>query len=210
MSELLGVIGGSIALATLVVKWGYQRWTAGNAVMSAILDEAKIADILKKVREDTGAQRATVIIAHNGGKLPTIGDALYSTAMWGCGSSELPSLVSSWSGRRLDFSAINVLRSIILTKDVILRADELHPGIVRDMYESHGVRTGVAMALASRMSWADALMFKKVSKYWAWLCVDWVEDVEYSAAQKDAVSQAAASLTDILYGRGWGRYAGSR
>jgi len=206
--DLVGSVGAIAVALGWGLKWGYRRWTASRAVESAILAEAKILDISKAVRRAARADRVTVFEAHNGGHIPAIGDTLYSTARWESRLRSIPSLVADWTNRRLDAGAINVLRHIVLLRTTVFRPEELDDGMVRDMYLAHGVQSGLAVALATRVTWWDVLLLRRPHRHWLWLCIDWTDQEEPDEAQRDAISQAAAQLTEVLYGRGWGRHGG--
>jgi hypothetical protein len=180
---LISTRGGKLIWAgvkSLKAKLRVRRFHAG------IEATAKVYHTLNDLVARTGASRAIILRAENGGGIPTPGRSLYTTIIQEAYSSRSNSIRDSWHRRRADGPYVDLLRQIIQHGEVAIRLDAMDVGELRDLYEANDVKRSQVHMLGSN------------GHFMAYLSVNFKEDAELTAKQRVAIADAASYLRAVL------------
>ena len=151
ITALLG--GGGVFGAAL---GGWKLWKRNKSanqddLLVHLLEEhQRIQDILEQLKIDTGADRALILRASNGGGIPHLSGEIYSTVLWECTAGELERAKPVWSGRSVDHDYRQILANILQHGQITIKFEDLpEDSDLGLLYQAHGVRRSVAFKVAS-------------------------------------------------------------
>lgn len=141
--------GAAILLAQPIweiVKIGYKRYLLRKdrqystaSVLNSVRD---IYDVLNLLLFQTKATEALILRSHNGGGIPVVGKALYSTIEYEVISGNVAPVKNTWIKQRLDKHYIEMLSSLVNSKELFIQVyTENLPedSILKNVYESRGI-----------------------------------------------------------------------
>lgn len=165
LAAALGGGGFSALLATF--RWAWERWAKRRALARSMpLTVQRIHNIygaLNALQSATGADRALLLRAHNGGAIPRPGVALYSSVIYEVHATGVASIRDSWQKQPLDEHYIGLLLKVATQKIAALETKRMYECALRDAYESLGVtesriaevKSGVGEYYYLSLSWSD-------------------------------------------------------
>ena len=110
------------------------------SVLSSVKD---IYDVLNLLIFQTKANEALILRSHNGGGIPVVGKALYSTIEYEAVAGGVRPVKNEWKKQKLDTHYISMLSELVNSKDLFIQihTDNLpEDSILRDVYTTRGVQ----------------------------------------------------------------------
>lgn len=113
-----------------------------NQAVTAVIDAATIYDELNTLASRTGCMRALILASSNGGGIPDAGSPLTVSILYEVVRGEgLIPIRSDWQMIPLDEAYVGMLRELINTGVYEGDLDRLSPGMLKDLYETEGVKS---------------------------------------------------------------------
>lgn len=126
-----------------------------NQSASAVIDAAKIYDELNTLASRTGCMRALILASSNGGGIPDAGSPLTVSILYEVVRGEgLMPIRADWQKIPTDEAYVSMLREIIMNGSYSGDVKDLRPGMLKDLYESEGVKSfHIAPILKTQMNY---------------------------------------------------------
>ena len=135
------LVGLALATMTYFGKKIPTLWrrAATRRFRKVIAHETAKHSLIQRIQNITGAKRAVLCKAHNGGGIPVRGKPLRITIDWEEFDSPIQSLKSEWQGRTPDAEHLKALLDLTRLKQLTLSADKLPSGEVKDTHDAEGL-----------------------------------------------------------------------
>lgn len=186
---------GGTAGATLGAAWyafgkySRRRTKKRHDVVAAVAAQTEIYGALQSVIADTGADRAILIKAHNGGKIvEQVGTQIYITIFAEIAFGKVRPVQQDFQVRPVhDFRYMNLIRQVSVAKSVqVWTRDMAEDEMLRGVYEGAGIETAVVTEVLS-----------KTGAYWYMSCAwNWPKDV--TASDRASMAAGAGKIGGLL------------
>jgi hypothetical protein len=147
LTEFFVGSGLSAALAGYLVSFLHKKKIEiekqkENQSVSAVIDAATIYDELNTLASRTGCMRALILASSNGGGIPDAGSPLTVSILYEVVRGEgLMPIRGDWQMIPLDEAYVSMLRELINAGTYHGDLDKLKPGMLKDLYDSEGVKS---------------------------------------------------------------------
>lgn len=139
---LVTALGLGTVLKTLVDWWiasRKERKANDKAFTQVFKDVHEVYYVLLTMLRNCKADRVVVLKTTNGGGRPTLTGNLYSTVMYEAFEYPLQSVKSNWQNQLLDSQYMSMLFEMNKTGKLVVVTDALPQGILKDLYQKHGI-----------------------------------------------------------------------
>jgi hypothetical protein len=177
------------ALLLELLRWGIKRndMKSSNSFSNMFKDISLIHDILNSLSSTTPAHRIMILKTTNGGGKPTLTGTLYSSIIYESYDRPLKSIKGRWQRQMLDQSYLSILFKMEGNDGrLIIKTTALKPGILKDLYNTHGVEESHIYRIVAR------------EKEYIYLSANFIDAGQDTAEVNEAFRGALALLKPIF------------
>lgn len=146
------VAGGGLVGLLGFIKWYLRRMDLKKkdripVVLGRIHD---VYHILNTVLSESCSKRVLLLRAENGGDVPALGKDIYSSIIYESFDHPLESIKDRWLQQKLDEHYLRMLMHVAQQGEYQVTTDHMRPGVLKDLYESTGVKFARVFKVHSR------------------------------------------------------------
>lgn len=179
--------GGSLVALINFIRWYVKR--------RDVQKRERIPNVLKRVHEvyhilnvllqETRAARVIILRAENGGSVPALGKALYSTIVYEVFDQPLGSIKRMWDRQELDEPYVRMLCDVATQGHYTIKTDKI-AGMLHNLYVTGGVDHSEVFALQAE----EGAFF--------YLSMNFAEEAELTPAEQDVIRFSRNRLKELF------------
>lgn len=186
INTALAALGGGTS--AIVLKWLYQAWLRRTSFKSLLHQVDYVNSRLEIIDNKTGAVRAAIFVAHNGGGIPRLGNHIKTSILYEHAMPNHKRLKNGWQDVPITPEHTRMLINVATTGSAECLVEGLGNGTLKDMYEVNEI-------VHSQMFWIG-----QEKTRWYYLSVQFAEGYVCDANSRDVIREELSKLRKLFAG----------
>lgn len=172
-----------------------------NAMFKALTNYQDIYDVLDEIEEKTGADRVTLLKAHDSGNVLTPDTKLFSSVLFSTAVGNLRGVKDKWKEQPLDRPYVKLLMDLTIDKSTRIESAKLEKGILKSLYDSDEIKISYlaeVMQIKKRKSLFNSLFAKEEVFEYVYISANFTKEIADFSYIADNVRTGAGKIRYIM------------